>query len=95
MNLYYDYSYKKQDSGYTTLRYNKFITQKFPYKPDIEPRLVRFLRQQYYHSKYDIIKCIPLSMEYQINKIDWLNIKRYLIKYNIYFDKLKPISYLL
>jgi hypothetical protein len=59
------------------------IDQAVPYKDDIEPRLVRFLRDLLYHKVSKIKSCIPLYMKYQIKKEDWGKIGAYIKKYKV------------
>lgn len=77
------YSYVDQDNGYLTMYQNKFIEQQIPYVDDVEPRIIQFLRTLYYYKKNAITPCIPLYMEYQIKRDDWIRIVYYIEKYNI------------
>ena len=83
MDLYSDYSFIKDDIGYKIRKTNQMIALKFPYKNDIDPRLVKFLRELYYFNKNGIMPCVPLYNEYSISKSDWYCIHNYLVKYNI------------
>ena len=85
-----EYSYVDSDTGYTIMKDNQNIGYIIPLKADIEPRLIYFLRDLYLHKKYKIKPCIPLHMQYQIKRVDWNEIMRYVNKYNIcYFMKQK------
>lgn len=81
-----EFSFIKDDVGYRVYNENLTIDRKIPYKEDIQPRLVRFLRALYYFKKYKMMPCTPLDMEYSINNCDWIAINRYIRKYNIQMD---------
>lgn len=83
MNLNNTYGFIHDDKGYNIIEDNDCIDKFLPYKPDIEPRLVRFLRTLHYYRTHGITTCIPVYMEFQIKKEDWDKIKYYLLKYNI------------
>lgn len=69
------------DNGYLVLKKNRIIDSMFPFKEDIEPRLVRFLRTSYSHKVYGHVPCISLEMQYHITNEDWNCMKAYLKKY--------------
>lgn len=77
------YSYVNEDDAYLTMYQNKVIDGLLPYVPDVEHRLVQFLRTLYYYKTNAITPCIPLYMEYGIKKRDWDEISRYIKRYNI------------
>ena len=77
------YSYLDNDDGYLTMYQNKVIDGFIPYVPDVEPRLIQFLRSLYYHKINGIKPCVPLYMEYMIKAEDWDEIVRYIRKYRI------------
>ena len=78
-----NFSYLKTDAGYKVMQENEVIDRMFPYVPDMEHRLVRFLRSSYYYKKYNIVPCVPLTWEYNINSWDIGKIRWYLQKYRI------------
>jgi hypothetical protein len=78
-----NYSYINTDNGYQFMYNNKTIEQLLPYVPDVEPRVVDFLRTLYFYKKEGVTPCIPLYMEYQIKKEDWTAIVYYYDRYNI------------
>lgn len=80
MNIY---GYINQDRGYRTMYENKTVDRLLPYVPNIEPRIIQFLRTLYYYKQNAITPCIPLYMEYQINNEDWDVIVFYIKKYKI------------
>lgn len=77
------YSHIYEDQGYTVMDENSWIDRKFPYKYDINPRLIRYIRTSYYYKKNKILPCVPLELEYRVSKNDQKQIKRYLKKYRI------------
>lgn len=77
------YSFIKNDVGYRVYKENKRVDLLIPYKPDIDSRLVRFLRAIHYFKRYGIGPCMPLDIEYSINNCDWIAINRYIRKYNV------------
>ncbi|QKF93597.1 hypothetical protein QKU48_gp0139 [Fadolivirus algeromassiliense] len=79
----YDFSFIKQDTGYNMMKINKLIIHKFPYKQDIEPRLISYLRTYYVHKLLNTSPCVPLTMQYWIRDDDIESINRYLHKYKI------------
>jgi hypothetical protein len=83
MNKLYNYSFIEDDIGYKILLENKMIDQKIPYKHDIDPRLVNFLRTYYYQKINKIKKCTPLSTEFSISPTDIYIINKYLKKYSV------------
>ncbi len=78
-----NFSFINEDIGYKVMYDNYTINELLPLKPDIEPRLIYFLRTLYYHKKYNIMPCVPLYMQFHIKKIDWVEIVRFIKKYNI------------
>lgn len=79
-----NFSNLKEDLGYVVIRQNIDIDKKFPFKSDVDPRLVRYLRSLYFYKINDLTPCVPLEMEFYINKIDYIKIIRYLRKYNLH-----------
>jgi|AntRauTorckE6833_2_1112554.scaffolds.fasta_scaffold15250_2 hypothetical protein len=77
------YSNLYEDIGYMIIDDNTKIDNKFPYKDDIDQRLVKFMRTSYYYKQNNIVQCVPLEMEFDITKNDWVKIKKYLKKYKI------------
>lgn len=77
------YSFVNQDNGYEQLQQNQWIMRKFPYKNDIEPRLVHYLRTYYFHKINNVKPCVPLIMTFWIKYDDIEPINRYLHKYSI------------
>lgn len=77
------YSFITHDKGYNIMRDNWSIDLSIPFKNDIDPRLVRFLRDLIYHKIYKISSCIPLYMKYHVKKEDWNQIANYVKKYNL------------
>ena len=77
-----DFSYINQDLGYKAMPVNQFINGKFPYKRDIEPRLVRFIREFYLFKLLDKRPSFPLEMKYWIRYDDVPCIRAYLKKLN-------------
>ena len=87
-----NFSYIYEDIGYPVAKTNYWISLQLPYKPDVEPRLIQFLRTLVYYKIYGIKPCVPIYMEYMIKKEDWIQISRYIRKYNIcIFKKLKKV----
>jgi hypothetical protein len=89
-NDYSNYSYIDNDKGYIVMDRYKYIDNIIPFKPTIEPRLIHFLRTLFYYKQYNIQHCVPLYDEFSIDAYDWIAIKRYIHRYNIYvfyFDK--------
>lgn len=82
-NLNTNYGYINEDTGYLAMKSNRWISSNIPYKPDVEPRLVQFLRTLTYYRLYRIKPCVPIYMEYMIKKEDWVEIMRYIKKYDI------------
>lgn len=84
---YSNFSYIKDDHGYHEMNYAKYISYLIPFKPDIEPRLIYFLRSLFYqkvfHKKFRMNDCIPIYMKYHIKLEDWNEISRYVNKYRI------------
>lgn len=68
------------------MNWNQIVDLKFPYKKDIDPRLIRFLRQSYSNKINDVKPCVPIQVEYSITKNDIIDIQKYLHKYNINTD---------
>lgn len=83
MNKINNFSYVKDDVGYKILGINHIINKKIPYKEDIEPRLINYLRMHYFYKIKAINPCIPLVIEYWIRQNDIVCINNYLRKYNI------------
>ena len=54
------FSYLYDDDGYKIMGQNKYIDRIIPYKSDIDPRIIMFLRDLYYHKISNIIPCVPL-----------------------------------
>jgi hypothetical protein len=86
MDLHNQYSFINQDLGYQIIQQNNDIDRMFPYKPDIDPRLVRYLRSLYFFIQNNIMPCVPLDMEYSIKKDDVPCMVNYLKKYQIPFS---------
>lgn len=80
-------SYIKDDPGYAVMKQNKQIDLMFPYRGDIPPRLVRYLRHAYYFKITKITPCIPLENLYSIGPGDEIFMKNYL--YNLKCEKYK------
>ena len=78
-----NFSFINNDIGYKIIRGNRRIDIEIPFKYDVEPRLIRFLRQLINHRIYKITPCVPLYMQFHIKKEDWDEIVRYIKKYNI------------
>lgn len=78
-----NYSFINEDFGYIVKARNMYIDHLIPYKEDIQPRLVRFLRSLYYYRSHNIRPCVPLYMQYSIKAEDWDDIVRYIKKYRI------------
>lgn len=78
-----NYSYIDNDIGYDMIKINKLVNLKFPYKRDIEPRLVDFMRIHYTYKIIGTEPCVPLIMQYWIREHDIYNINNYLHKYGI------------
>jgi len=78
-----NYSFINQDIGYKILPEFELIYQIIPYKPDIDPRLIQFLRELYFFKQHKFMPCVPLDIQYSINKNDWICISHYLDKYKI------------
>ena len=78
-----NYSFVKKDPGYERMKLGWYIKQKFPYKYDIEPRLVRYLRDYYFYKTMNMRPCVPLVVQYWIRINDIICINKYLLKYNI------------
>lgn len=72
-----------EDIGYTVMDENSAIDKKFPYKKDIDPRLIRFMRTSYYYKVNNIVPCIPMELEFRLRKKDWKQIYRYIKKYDV------------
>jgi hypothetical protein len=79
----YNFSFIKKDIGYDMLKINKLISLKFPYKPDIEPRLVDYLRIYNIYKILGSEPCVPLIVQYWIRDDDIVHINKYLHKYEI------------
>jgi hypothetical protein len=85
------YSFIRYDNGYDIMRDNWSIDLSIPFKDDIDPRLVRFLRDLIYHKIYKITSSVPIYMKYHIKKEDWDHIVRYVKKYQLsIFSKKYP-----
>jgi len=82
-NLNSSFSFIRNDPGYEIMRHNWKIDKAVPYKDDIDPRLVRFLRDLLYHKISRIKPCVPLYMKYQVKKEDWDQIVHYIKKYRV------------
>lgn len=78
-----DYSYINNDIGYKIMHDNININKLIPFKADIEPRIIQFLRTLYYYKKYNIKPCVPLYMQFHVKKEDWTEIRRYVVKYKV------------
>jgi len=78
-----NFSFVNEDVGYKAMNVYHKINKKFPFKDDIEPRLVRYLRIYYFYKIYNIKPCVPLIMEYWIRQDDINCINKYLHKYGI------------
>lgn len=83
MNQINNFSYVKDDIGYKLFGINHQINKKFPYKSDIDPRLIDYLRMYYFHKIKSIKPCVPLVIIYWIRQNDINCINHYLHKYKI------------
>jgi len=83
MNTLNNFSYIKDDIGYKMFNVNNLINKKIPYKKDIEPRLINYLRTYYFYKIKHITPCIPLVIEFWIRQDDINCINNYLHKYTI------------
>lgn len=83
MSKFDDYSYIRDDVGYKVLDVMHIINRKIPYKKDIEPRLINYLRMHYFYKINNIKPCVPLIIEFWIRQDDINCINNYLHKYNI------------
>lgn len=72
-----------EDPGYERMNLGWYIYKKFPYKYDIEPRLVRYLRDWYFYKIMKMRPCVPLVVQYWIRINDIICINKYLHKYKI------------
>ena len=78
-----NFSFISKDIGYKIMKGSRHINVEIPFKPDIDPRLIRFLRELTQHKLYKTNPCVPLYMQYHIKKEDWDEIVRYIKKYKI------------
>ena len=78
-----NYSQINKDVGYDMLKVNRLIIQKFPYKQEVEPRLIDYLRIYYTYKLIGTEPCVPLIMQYWIREHDIYNINKYLHRYGI------------
>lgn len=78
-----NYGFISKDPAYERMRLGSYISKKFPYKYDIEPRLVRYLRDYYFYKIIGIVPCVPLVVQYWIRINDIICINKYLYKYKI------------
>ena len=78
-----NFSFINKDIGYKIIKSARDINNEIPFKFDIEPRLIRFLRELTQYKLYKITPCVPLYMQYSIKKEDWDEIIRYIKKYKI------------
>ena len=81
--MYPDFSYINDDMGYRSYKLQYYIYNALPYKKDVDPRLVRFLRDLVFHQLIGAKPCPPLYSRYQITRKDWLLISRYIRKYKL------------
>jgi len=72
------YSFIRNDQGYDMMKLGRYITNKFPYKPDIEHRLVRFVRSYFFYKLTGIKPCVPLVVDYWIRTNDLICISNYI-----------------
>ncbi len=82
-NINDGYNYLKEEKEYRIMKDNWRIDIAIPYKNDIDPRLVRFLRDLMYHKIYKLKSCVPLYMKYHVKKEDWDEITNYVKKYKL------------
>lgn len=78
-----DFSFMNEDVGYKSMNIYHKIIKKFPFKDDIDPRLIRYLRSYYFYKINNIKPCVPLVIEYWIRQDDINCINNYLHKYGI------------
>jgi hypothetical protein len=77
------FSHLYQDKGYNVMRDNICLGCILPYAPNVEPRIVNYLRELYNWHKRKVTTCVPLTMKFHIKTEDWTQIHKYIIENDI------------